>query len=138
MLAVLLLAPLAHLGFQTLQAVSHVRPGPYSVVTKHLEDAGHDRDPILITGGFYEEYLPKAQILYKPEDAQREEIEAVITYSDPYNRSFNQAATNYLASNGDNFEVGYTYTISKDDGPRARLDDREGGKIEVYTRKPNV
>jgi len=76
MLAVLLFAPFAYLGYQTLQAVSQVQPGPYSVVAKHLEDTGHSQDPILVRGGIYKEYLPEAQLLDKPEDAQGEEIEA--------------------------------------------------------------
>ncbi len=136
-LAVLLLAPFAYLGLQTVQSVSQVQPGSSTVVAEYLEDTGHERGPILAPSGRLKEYLPEARVLDKPEDAQGEEIEAVIVDSDSY-RPRHEAARNYLETNRDEFELGQT--ISKKNRGRLGLgppSEEEGGYVEVYTRKPD-
>jgi 4-amino-4-deoxy-L-arabinose transferase-like glycosyltransferase len=121
-LAVLLLVPFAYLGLQTVQTVSQVQPGSSTVVAEYLKDTGHDRDPILAPSGRLKEYLPEALVLDKPEEAQGEEIEAVIIDSDSY-RPRHEEAKNYLATNRDKFELSYTTT------------KKGGGNVEVYIRK---
>jgi 4-amino-4-deoxy-L-arabinose transferase-like glycosyltransferase len=133
--AVLLLAPFAYLGVETVQAVSEVQPGPNAAVAEYLKDTGHDRGPILVQGGRIKEYLPKAQVFDKPKDAQGEEIEAVIMDSDSY-KPRHEATTDYLAANRAKFEL--SYTTSKKNRDRFRLNPSKGGDIEVYTRKPDV
>jgi hypothetical protein len=119
-LAALLLVPFAYLGVQTLQAVNQVQPGPYAAVAQHLEETGHDRGPILVwgTGGAIKQYLPEARVLKKPEDAQGEEIEAVIVDISVSERKPNRSVESYLVTNKDEFEP-----------------STPAGDIEVYTRK---
>jgi len=79
------------------------------------------------------EHLPEARVLEKPEDAQGEEIEAVILNSDSYRRR-HEATRNYLAADRDEFKL--SYTTSK------KIRGRFGFKfseddIEVYIRKPD-
>ena len=120
-LAVLLLAPFAYLGIQTLQAVSQVQPGVYAAVAEHLKDTDHDQGPILVrgTGGVLKSYLPKAQVLRKPDEAQGQEIEAVIVDISVSERKPNRSVENYLATNKDEFE--HSESV---------------GDVEVYIRKP--
>ena len=132
-LAVLLLAPFAYLGIQTLQAVSQVQPGPNAAVAEHLKDTDHDGGPILVQGGRLREHLPEARIFDKPEEAQEEEIDAVILDSESY-RPRHEATGQYLVTNRDKFEL--SYTIEKENRGRFELNPSEGGEIEVYTRKP--
>jgi 4-amino-4-deoxy-L-arabinose transferase-like glycosyltransferase len=131
-LAVLLLAPFAYLGVETVKAVSQVRPGPNAAVAKHLEDTGHDRGPILVQDLVLVEYLPKAQLFDKPEDAQGEEIDAVIMDSDSY-KPRHEATTDYLAANTDKFE--HSYTITKQNRSRFELSPSEAGDVKVYVRR---
>ena len=131
--AVLLLAPFVYLGTQTVQAVSQIQPSTNVAIAQHLKDTGHDRGTILDQGGMLRDHLPEARVLDKPEDAQGEEIEAVILNSDSYRRR-HEAIRNYLAADRDEFEL--SYTISK------KIRGRFGFKfseddIEVYTRKPD-
>ena len=120
-LAVLLLAPFAYLGIQTLQAVSQVQPGVYAAVAEHLKDTDHDQGPILVrgTGGVLKSYLPKAQVLRKPDEAQGQEIEAVIVDISVSERKPNRSVENYLETNKDEFE--HSESV---------------GDVEVYIRKP--
>ncbi len=119
-MAVLLLAPFAYLGVQTLQAVSQVQPGVYAAVAEHLEDTGYDRGPVLVrgTGGVLKSYLPEAQVLRKPEEVQGEEIEAVIVDISVSERKPNRSVEDYLASKKDEFE--HSESV---------------GDVEIYTRK---
>lgn len=136
-IAVLLLVPFAYLGLQTVLSVSHVQPGSSTVVAQYLRDTGHDRGPILAPSGRLQEYLPEGVVLDKPEDAQGEEIEAVIVDSESY-RPRHEATRNYLETNRDEFELGQT--ISKKNTGRLGLappSEGEGGYVEVYTRKPD-
>jgi hypothetical protein len=121
-LAVLLLAPFAYLGVETVKAVGQVRPGPNAAVAKHLEDTGHDRGPILVQDLVLVEYLPKAQLFDKPEDAQGEKIDAVIMDSDSY-KPRHEATAYYLAANTDKFEL--SYTITKENRSRFELSPSE-------------
>jgi len=130
-LAVLLLAPFFYLGVQTLQTVSQIRPGPSSVIAEHLEDTGHDRGSVLVQSRMIKEYLPEARVFDNPEDAQGEEIEAVVVDNNSYRSRNEKATTNYLATNRDKFEL--SYTASKNRG-RFSLDLSEGD-VEVYIRK---
>jgi hypothetical protein len=129
---VLFLAPFAYLGVETVKAVSQVQPGPNPAVAKHLEDTGHDRGPILVQDLVLMEYLPKAQLFDKPEDAQGEEIDAVIMDSDSY-KPRHKTTTDYLAANTDKFE--FTYTISKETRSRFELTSSEAGNVKVYSRR---
>ena len=133
-LAVLLLAPFAYLGIQTLQAVSQVQPGPNAAVAQHLRATAHNEGPILVQGGRLREHVPEARILDKPEEAQEEEIDAVILDSESY-RPRHEATGKYLATNSNKFEL--SYTIEKENRGRFELNPSEGGEIEVYTRKPD-
>jgi 4-amino-4-deoxy-L-arabinose transferase-like glycosyltransferase len=119
-LAVLLLAPFVYLGAEALQSVSKTQTGPNAAVAQYLKDTGHDRGTMLVHSGRIREYLPEeAQVLDKVEDAQEgEEIEVVIINRDSY-RPRQAAITDYLETNRDQFEHGYTR-----------------GDLEVYTRKP--
>jgi 4-amino-4-deoxy-L-arabinose transferase-like glycosyltransferase len=118
--AVLLLAPFVYLGIQTVQAVSQVQPGPKVAVAEYLKGTGHDQGPILVwgSGGLIKEYLPEARLLKKPEDAQGEEIEAVIVDKNTAKRKPNRSVESYLATNRDRFESSNP------------VDD-----LDVYTRK---
>jgi hypothetical protein len=131
--AVLLLAPFVYLGTQTVQAVSQIQPSTNVAIAQHLKDTGHDRGTILDQGGTLREHLPEARVLEKPEDAQGEEVEAVILNSDSY-RPRHEAIRNYLEADRDEFEL--SYTTSK------KIRGRFGFKFtednfEVYTRKPD-
>ena len=131
--AVLLLAPFVYLGTQTVQAVSQIQPSINVAIAQHLKDTGHDQGTILAQGGMLGEHLPEARVLEKPEDAQGEEIEAVILNSDSYRRR-HEATRNYLAADRDEFKL--SYTTSK------KIRGRFGFKfseddIEVYIRKPD-
>ena len=131
--AVLLLAPFVYLGTQTVQAVSQIQPSTNVAIAQHLKDTGHDRGTILEQGGTLREHLPEARVLEKPEDAQGEEVEAVILNSDSY-RPRHEAIRNYLEADRDEFEL--SYTTSK------KIRGRFGFKFtednfEVYTRKPD-
>jgi 4-amino-4-deoxy-L-arabinose transferase-like glycosyltransferase len=121
-LAVLLLAPFAYLGIHTVQAVSQVQPGPNANVAKYLKDTGHDQGLVLIQSGRIKEYLPEARVINRPKDAQGEEVEVVIIDRDSSNgtRPRYEATRNYLETNRDRFELGYT----RDD-------------LDVYVRKPD-
>jgi hypothetical protein len=79
------------------------------------------------------EHLPEARVLDKPEDAQGEEIEAVILNSDS-RRPRHEATRNYLAADREEFEL--SYTISKETRGRFEFKFSEDD-IEVYTRKPD-
>src|ERR687889_2270296 len=130
--AVLLLAPFVYLGTQTVQAVSQIQPSINVAIAQHLKDTGHDQGTILAQGGMLGEHLPEARVLDKPEDAQGEEVEAVILNSDSY-RPRHEAIRNYLEADRDEFEL--SYTTSK------KIRGRFGFKFtednfEVYTRKP--
>jgi hypothetical protein len=116
----LLLAPFAYLGIHTVQDVSQVQPGPKAAVAEHLKGTGHDEGPILVwgSGGLFKEYLPEARVIKKPEDAQGEEIEAVIVDRSAAKRKPNRAVESYLATNRDKFES-----------------SNPVDKFEVYTRK---
>ena len=118
--AVLLLAPFVYLGIHTVQDVSQVQPGPKAAVAEHLKDTGHDKGPVLVwgSGGLIKEYLPEARVLKKPDEAQGEEIEAVIVDRSAAKRKPNRAVENYLATNSDRFES-----------------SEPVDKFEVYTRK---
>jgi 4-amino-4-deoxy-L-arabinose transferase-like glycosyltransferase len=121
-LAVLLLAPFAYIGAEAVQTVSQVQPGPNADVAKYLKDTGHDRGLVLIQSGRIKEYLPEARVINRPKDAQDEEIEVVIIDRDSSNstRPRHEATRNYLETNKDRFELGYT----RDD-------------LEVYVRQPD-
>src|SRR5215216_2365002 len=128
--AVLLLAPFVYLGTQTVQAVKQIQPSTNVAIAQHLKDTGHDQGTILDQGGTLREHLPEARVLEKPEDAQGEEVEAVILNSDSY-RPRHEAIRNYLEADRDEFEL--SYTTSK------KIRGRFGFKfteddIEVYTR----
>ena len=129
---VLFLAPFAYLGVETVKAVSQVQPGPNAAVAKHLEDTGHDRGPILVQDLVLMEYLPKAQLFDKPEEAQGEEIDAIIVDSDAY-KPRHETTTDYLAANTDKFEL--SYTISKENRSRFELTPSEAGNVKVYSRR---
>jgi 4-amino-4-deoxy-L-arabinose transferase-like glycosyltransferase len=118
--AVLLLAPFVYLGIHTVQDVSQVQPGPKAAVAEHLRDTGHDKGPVLVlgSGGLIKEYLPEARVLKKPDEAQGEEIEAVIVDRSAAKRKPNRAVENYLETNSDRFES-----------------SEPVDKFEVYTRK---
>ena len=118
--AVLLLAPFVYLGIHAVQAVSQVQPGPKAAVAEYLKGTGHDRGPVLVwgSGGLIKEYLPEAQVLKKPDDAQGEAIEAVIVDRSAAKRKPNRAVESYLATNRDRFES-----------------SNPVDKFEVYTRK---
>jgi 4-amino-4-deoxy-L-arabinose transferase-like glycosyltransferase len=118
--AVLLLAPFVYLGIHTVQDVSQVQPGPKAAVAEHLKDTGHDKGPVLVwgSGGLIKEYLPEARVLKKPDEAQGEEIEAVIVDRSAAKRKPNRAVENYLETNSDRFES-----------------SEPVDKFEVYTRK---
>jgi 4-amino-4-deoxy-L-arabinose transferase-like glycosyltransferase len=118
--AVLLLAPFVYLGVHTVQAVSQVQPGPKAAVAEYLKDTGHDKGPVLVwgSGGLIKEYLPEARVIKKPEDAQGEEIEAVIVDRSAAKRKPNRAVESYLANNSDRFES-----------------SEPVDKLKVYTRK---
>ena len=131
--AVLLLAPFVYLGTQTVQAVSQIQPSTNIAIAQHLKDTGHDRGTILAQGGMLEEHLPEARVLDKPEDAQGEEIEAVILNSESY-RPRHEATRNYLAADRDEFEL--SYTITKETRGRFGFKFTEDD-IEVYTRRPD-
>jgi 4-amino-4-deoxy-L-arabinose transferase-like glycosyltransferase len=131
--AVLLLAPFVYLGIQSVQAVSQIQPSTNVAIAQHLKDTRHDRGTILDQAGMLREYLPEARVLDKPEDAQGEEIEAVILNSDSY-RPRHEATRNYLAADRDEFEL--SYTISKETRGRFEFKFSEDD-IEVYTRKPD-
>ena len=133
-LAILLLVPFVYLGAQTVQAVSQTQAGPYSTVAEHLEYTGHDRGPILVwgTGGAIQSYLPEARVLRKPEDAQGEDIDAVIVDSDVSERKPNRPVESYLANNKDKFELTYTAVEEDKNEPSNSVDE-----IAVYTRKPD-
>ena len=131
--AVLLLAPFVYLGTQTVQAVSQIQPSTNVAIAQHLKDTGHDRGTILAQGGMLGEHLPEARVLEKPEDAQGEEIEAVILNSDSYRRR-HEATRNYLAADRDEFEL--SYTITKETRGRFGFKFTEDD-IEVYIRKPD-
>ena len=131
--AVLLLAPFVYLGTQTVQAVKQIQPSTNVAIAQHLKDTGHDQGTILDQGGTLREHLPEARVLEKPEDAQGEEVEAVILNSDSY-RPRHEAIRNYLEADRDEFEL--SYTTSK------KIRGRFGFKFtednfEVYTRKPD-
>ena len=117
---VLLLAPFAYLGVETVKAVSHTQPGYYAAVAEHLEATGHDRDTMLVWGwrNVVEAYLPEAQVLKDREHAQGEEIEAVIVDRSYAKRKPNRSVESYLATNSEKFEPSYSVK-----------------EIEVYTRK---
>ncbi len=134
LVATLLLVPFAYLGVDSVQAISQVQPGPRSAVAEHLEDTGHDKGLILVsgTGGVIQSYLPEAQVLNDPEDAQGEEIEAVVVDSNTSERKPNRSVESYLASNKDRFELTYT-AVKKDKNEPSK----SVGEIEVYTRKPD-
>jgi 4-amino-4-deoxy-L-arabinose transferase-like glycosyltransferase len=118
--AVLLLAPFVYLGVHAVQAVSQVQPGPKAAVAEYLKGTGHDKGPVLVwgSGGLIKEYLPEAQVLKKPDDAQGEAIEAVIVDRSAAKRKPNRAIESYLATNRDRFES-----------------SNPADKFEVYTRK---
>ena len=118
--AVLLLAPFVYLGVHAVQAVSQVQPGPKAAVAEYLKGTGHDKGPVLVwgSGGLIKEYLPEAQVLKKPDDAQGEAIEAVIVDRSAAKRKPNRAIESYLATNRDKFES-----------------SNPVDKFEVYTRK---
>src|SRR5215216_802344 len=118
--AVLLLAPFVYLGIHTVQDVSQVQPGPKAAIAEHLKDTGYDKGPVLVwgSGGLIKEYLPEARVLKKPDEAQGEEIEAVIVDRSAAKRKPNRAVENYLATNSDRFES-----------------SEPVDKFEVYTRK---
>ena len=132
---VLFLAPFAYLGLETVKTVSQVQPGPNAAVAKHLEDTGHDRGPILVQDLVLKEYLPKAQLFDKPEEAQGEEIDAIIIDSDAY-KPRHETTTDYLAANRDKFEL--SYTISKENRSRFELTPSEAGNVKVYSRRSDV
>jgi 4-amino-4-deoxy-L-arabinose transferase-like glycosyltransferase len=117
---VLLLTPFVYLGIHTVQDVSQVQPGPKAAVVEHLKDTGYDQGPVLVwgSGGLIKEYLPEAWVIKKPDEAQGEEIEAVIVDRSAAKRKPNRAVENYLAANSDRFES-----------------SEPVDKFEVYTRK---
>jgi 4-amino-4-deoxy-L-arabinose transferase-like glycosyltransferase len=106
--AVLLLAPFVYLGAEAVQTVSQTQAGPNAAAAEYLKRTGHDRGIMLVHNGRIKEYLPdEARVLDKVEDAQGEEIEAVIINRNSY-RPRQAAITDYLETNRDEFELSYT------------------------------
>src|SRR5215216_5183261 len=137
--AIFLLLPFCYLGFQTIQATSHLQPGPYRTATEYLKDTGHDRGMVLVRGidRVVSADLPEAKTITSvPEDAQqRERIEAVIEDIKFSKRNPDPGVKEYLETNQAKLDFAYKATgLSKQDKfapPISKTD------IRIYARKPD-
>ena len=135
----MLLLPFCYLGFQTIQATSHLQPGPYRTATEYLKDTGRDRGTVLVwgIGRVIGADLPEAKIITSvPEDAQqREKIEAVIEDIKFSKGNPDPGVKEYLETNQAKFDFAYKATgLSKQDKfapPISKTD------IRIYARKPD-
>jgi 4-amino-4-deoxy-L-arabinose transferase-like glycosyltransferase len=136
--AVLLLLPFCYLGFQTIQATSHLQPGPYRTATEYLKDTGHDRGMVLVRGidRVVSADLPEAKTITSvPEDAQqRERIEAVIvSKKEVSRRKPDPELEEYLETNKDELKHAYTAKgLSKNDKYAPPISKTD---LKIYTRK---
>jgi hypothetical protein len=137
--AIFLLLPFGYLGFQTIEATSHLQPGPYRAATEYLKDTEHDRGTVLVRGidRVVSADLPEAKVITSvPEDAQqREKIDAVIEDIKFSKANPDPGVKEYLKTNQAKLDFAYKAKgLSKQDkfaSPISKTD------LRIYARKPD-